>query len=664
MRAERSGWSLVERLGEGDFAVVDAVERAGESGAMKQATSGNVSARERLRVEHDALALLDHPSIPRVIDADLDDDAPWFVMTLAPGHSALWVVDEWAKQGRVHGPIETLRFLSQLLSALQHMQETRELVHRDIKDANVIVDHATCHATLIDFGFCKRAGVSSIRDKDSFWRAGAARFSPPGKLDDPALAVASHDVFALGVIAYRLLTGLHPWSVGTADGLAAYKRHVRSNPLVLPHEENSMVPIEVSRLVGRMLQLSDEERITTAEAHDSTSSLLADLESGSRSTRRATVQSHPHVIRDPLRGDVRLTEYEYRLLNTPEMQRLRWIRQLGLTNLVYPGADHSRLSHSIGSLERAESMLRAIEMIEGIRVDADLREQTRLYALLHDVTHIAAGHTIEDQLGFFERHDENQGRFARLLGKEDSVLGSLLRSTVAGTVTIERLESPGSLGDDFVGQAVSSPVGADVLDYLDRDAFHCGLDHRVDSAIFRQLRLYARDNPSDRKLVSTTSGKYGIRVDREFAAESLLVERYAMFLKVYTHSAKLAADAMLGKALAELAGTRGSLKEAEFESLGDETLLQYLMASKKVLVSQTAARLKSRMLPRAVFRSRILGEDEQLNRLSYADAQQHAKEEGFDSYKGRRLVELALSRATKVDASRIFFYYPFRAPGF
>ncbi|NCD20090.1 MAG: hypothetical protein EOL89_08920 [Actinobacteria bacterium] len=663
MRGRYSDWQVHRTLGAGDFATVYHVCRGDEEGALKHSTPSQ-SARERLRLEHDALIALSHPSIPRVLDADFESEEPWFVMSLAPGESVLGIVSRWEELGRVHGPVETVAILAQLVSALQHMQETCEFVHRDIKDANVIIDHSSGLATLIDFGFCKRAGVSAIRDKDSFWRAGAARFSPPGKLEDPALAVASHDVFALGVLAYRLLTGMFPWTVSTDEGLAAYRKFLKSNSLVLPHEISSLIPLELSRLVSRMLVLNDEDRITTAEAKDRCEYLRKHLSSVPITSRRRVAVAYPHVVRDPVRGDIRLTDLEYRALNTREMQRLRWIRQLGLTNLVYPGADHSRLSHSIGSLERAESMLRSVEMVEGIRVDPDIREEVRLFALLHDFSHIAAGHTIEDQLGFFVRHDKNLGRWERLLCGKQSELGGLLESSDAGRATLRRMNPSSEVGEDLVKQVVSGPIGADVLDYLDRDAYYCGLDHRADSALFRQLKLYSRDSSDAGKLVSATSGKYGIRVDREYAVESLLSERYAMFLKVYTHTAKIAADVVLGKALAEQAGPKRSLKEPDFEWFGDEGLLNFLGSSRKPLVAQSAMRLRERTLPRGVFRSRIIHDQERLEGRTYADEQSEAERKGFHSPAGRKGVEGTLAKKVGIDPARVYFYFPINAPGY
>src|SRR5437773_3477412 len=115
---------------------------------------------------------------------------------------------------------------------------------------------------------------------------------------------------------------------------------------------------------------------------------------------------HPHVLLKPKKtmqiavsGGVLITELERGIVDTPDFQRLRGIRQLGLAYLVYPTALHTRFDHSLGTLEMA------VRMIQGIRENAHSGPQestiteeqvvlTRLYALLHDITHIPFGHSI------------------------------------------------------------------------------------------------------------------------------------------------------------------------------------------------------------------------------------------------------------------------------
>jgi HD superfamily phosphohydrolase len=162
------------------------------------------------------------------------------------------------------------------------------------------------------------------------------------------------------------------------------------------------------------------------------------------------------VITDPIHGDVFLTNLEKALLDTPPVQRLRRVRQLGTTHLVYPGATHSRFTHSLGALRVVQTLLDAVigqrdrnhatpDLFEEWEAKAkvaafdgtgagdgdagteepiwlvDYRRKlgevavlARLGALLHDLCHVPFGHTIEDDLKLLVPHDEGRARFQRL----------------------------------------------------------------------------------------------------------------------------------------------------------------------------------------------------------------------------------------------------------
>lgn len=142
------------------------------------------------------------------------------------------------------------------------------------------------------------------------------------------------------------------------------------------------------------------------------------------------------VITDPVHGDIFLTKLEVAVIDSGPFQRLRRIRQLGNTHLVYPGAVHTRFSHSLGALKVAQTLLEVVwdqsGELHGVRDDlfAEWKDENqdkpdvaqwakvvvlaRLGALLHDLCHVPAGHTVEDDLGILEPHDKNEGRFNAL----------------------------------------------------------------------------------------------------------------------------------------------------------------------------------------------------------------------------------------------------------
>ncbi|MCR6484016.1 protein kinase [Amycolatopsis sp. OK19-0408] len=655
-------WTVERELGRGDFATVYEVTGQDRRGALKLCTTHSEPTLERLEVEQDALRLLDHRAIPTLLGSGEYDSLPYFVMSLAPGSPLKDLIEDNHKLGRLYGDIETLQLLSQLLSALAHVHESG-FVHRDIKDANVIHDPIGMKLALIDFGFCKQAGTSQMRSSDSFWRVGAARFSPPAKLANPGFANPSHDVFAVGVMAYRMLSGEFPWSVTRYDDVAALRVAQLNQPLEPLSEKNSYVLPRVSRWVADLLELDDARRPTATEALARAEAILSEVNGSNFSLLRGTRKiDFPFVIRDPIHRDIRITEYEYKVLNTPEMQRLRSIKQLGLTNLVYPGAEHSRLSHSLGCLARTEQILHTIEERDGLRIEPEIRLTARLYALTHDITHIPFGHTLEDELGIFERHDQNRPRAGRLLGKSTSQVGKLLKQSESGRLLLDEFIEGEELGS-LHSELVSSVAGADVLDYIDRDSYFCGLQHQVDSAIFRQFRLHATPNADDSRLISLIGGKYGLRIDREFAVETILKERYALFLKVYTHSAKIAASALLGKALFHATEGSRRLREEDIEQLGDETLLQRLVTSQKPVVTWSASQVRNRILPRGVYRAVLLPENSR-DQHAYNDKHAWLEAKNLISPHGRHKMEQELARRAGLEPQQVIVYCPPKAPGY
>jgi HD superfamily phosphohydrolase len=267
----------------------------------------------------------------------------------------------------------------------------------------------------------------------------------------------------------------------------------------------------------------------------------------------------------------------------------------------------------------AEKVLRYIEDSTGAAFTVEERLAARCYALVHDITHIPFGHTIEDELGFYVRHERNAERISRLISAERSSVGALLRSTDYGRAVLRELEQKDPKGRNvYIKGLVEGLAGADVLDYIDRDSYFCGLEHRVDSAIFRRFRVVPLPGVGAGRLVSQIYGKHGLRLDAEFALESVLLERFALFMKVYTHPAKIAAGAMLGKALSHLVGgKRSSVDERTLESLGDLEVLHLLRTSTNRSARTLGEMLWRRELYRPVFRARpVPGTERALDRYA------------------------------------------------
>ena len=211
------------------------------------------------------------------------------------------------------------------------------------------------------------------------------------------------------------------------------------------------------------------------------------------------------IIRDAVHGDLTFSAAELRLIDTEAVQRLRGIKQLGTSSLVYPSATHTRFEHSLGTCATAKRILDALAANDGKPADEESARVLLTAALVHDVTHVPFGHTFEDERRVLERHDESASRLAHFL--RDSDLGEELErqgladavwqvlsprtdvvrprtDTVRPRTDAVRPQSQ-SPAPTFARQVVSGTICADLLDYLRRDARSCGLSQDYDDRLFR-----------------------------------------------------------------------------------------------------------------------------------------------------------------------------------
>lgn len=308
------------------------------------------------------------------------------------------------------------------------------------------------------------------------------------------------------------------------------------------------------------------------------------------------------VIRDPVHGDIELTREEMRVVDTPEFQRLRGIKQLGTAYLVFPGATHTRFEHSIGTLHMTDRLLDAVDRNAardpgGCRaITRDERRILRLSALLHDVTHVPFGHNIEDQTGLLPRHDRPE-RFRRVLtGTLGAVLDQLsVREDVLRVLTGEG-EAPA-----FWRQVLSDTIDADLLDYLRRDAYYTGLELRYDLRVVGYFRV---DRDSERMFVDCE--KQGmLREDIMSELLRLLETRFHFSERVYYHHAKIAAGALIAR-MVEMALRAGVLTADQLQESVDQSLLDRLgqvdlgEAGATQRLRRFSARFARRELPKRV----------------------------------------------------------------
>ncbi|MFN0241521.1 MAG: HD domain-containing protein [Planctomycetota bacterium] len=286
------------------------------------------------------------------------------------------------------------------------------------------------------------------------------------------------------------------------------------------------------------------------------------------------------VVRDPVHGDVYLTDEELRVLDTREMQRLRGIKQLGTAYLVFPGAMHTRFEHSIGCLFMTARIVEAIgrsaelDPAQCLAVsDAEARV-LRIAALVHDVTHIPFGHSIEDQDGIFGRHDTAR-RFERMFS-EATEIGRVLRDLglVDDVLAIVGASGGSRSIPPYWAQIVGGTIAADILDYLARDSYFTGLKISVDPRVTSYFKI---DRASGNLYIDLAKHDL-LREDILSEVVRMLEARYYFSERVYYHHAKIAAGALIARAV-ELALAAGAVREEDFYDQTDASVLDLLERS-------------------------------------------------------------------------------------
>jgi len=224
------------------------------------------------------------------------------------------------------------------------------------------------------------------------------------------------------------------------------------------------------------------------------------------------------VFRDPIYGYVHVYDrLIWDLIQTKEVQRLRRIKQLGGTYMVFHTAEHSRFSHSLGVYEMARQMIRAL-----YHRQMELEEEERLLvlsaALLHDLGHGPFSHSFESV--FDVRHE----MFTERIIMEDTEVNRVLEAYKPGFATKVRDVINKTYPNQVVINIISSQLDADRLDYLLRDAYFTGAPYgEIDvDRILRTMRV------ENHKIVYKVSGMHAI--------EDYLMSRYQMYWQVYLHS--------------------------------------------------------------------------------------------------------------------------------
>ncbi len=249
----------------------------------------------------------------------------------------------------------------------------------------------------------------------------------------------------------------------------------------------------------------------------------------------------PKMIRDPVHDiipfeDTCTDRLLLNLIDTREFQRLRRIKQLGMSDMVFPGASHSRFCHAIGAMHVARKILDRAEAI-GLSITEEQRTAVLVAALLHDVGHGPFSHAYEKATG-----DNHEARTLQIIKSDLTEVNKTLREFDSGLPDLlaaffeEEADASGtSVIPPVLTQIISSQLDADRFDYLLRDSLMTGTDYgKFDlNWLLLQLRY---DKPKGRFYLSRKALS---------AVEAYVYARYHMYRSVYFHKAIRAAEVML-----------------------------------------------------------------------------------------------------------------------
>ena len=228
------------------------------------------------------------------------------------------------------------------------------------------------------------------------------------------------------------------------------------------------------------------------------------------------------IINDPVFGFINIpNDFLYDIIQHPYFQRLNRIKQLGLASFVYPGAQHTRMQHSLGAMHLMGEAITQLRQ-EGNDITQQEAEAVRACILLHDIGHGPFSHTLEHSLVSGVSHEEISLLMMQKINHEmDGKLDMALE--IFSNVYPKK----------FLHQLVASQLDMDRLDYLSRDSFYSG----VSEGIIGAARIIKMLNIHNDQLVVEAKGIYSI--------EKFLVARRLMYWQVYLHKTSVAAEKML-----------------------------------------------------------------------------------------------------------------------
>lgn len=294
------------------------------------------------------------------------------------------------------------------------------------------------------------------------------------------------------------------------------------------------------------------------------------------------------IIKDPVHGYVEVEEFALALLDSPALQRLRYVRQLGFSYLVYPGANHTRFEHSLGTMFLADVACRRFQLGDEERI------LVTAAALLHDIGHGPFSHASEPLMELFlnRTHDD-----IGALVEEQA--GSILRAWEIDPAELCAVVQ----GKHRLSGIIHGDLDVDRMDYLLRDAYYTGAPYGTVDAQ-RLIRYLIRTD------TGTVLDENGVN-----AAESLLIARTLMRPSVYYHHVSRIGESMFQLAVLEHLSDKGPEAAQALLTMDDATCLHTLRTSDNPVSRDLADGLYGRRL----YKRALTAGSDQVNIAAFQD---------------------------------------------
>lgn len=301
---------------------------------------------------------------------------------------------------------------------------------------------------------------------------------------------------------------------------------------------------------------------------------------------------------DPIYGLLKLNDIEKDIIDTPEFQRLRRIKQLSSAYLVYPAANHTRFEHSLGAMHMAGVI--GAELKDKGYIGDDEVQLLKIGGLLHDAGHGPFSHLFEDVVS--KKYGSNHEDITQRVIAETGI-GEALKKHGYDPRDISELARGMGNYKPFMRAIIAGPLSADLMDYIQRDSYYTGaLFGRVNvSKIVDSMHVY------DEQLA--------IEKDAVSAFEGMTIARYEMFKEVYFHKTARGADSMLREAIDIADSTLGFADPKDLSSylqLTDDYLIQKILMSQQSEVEPARELIRdylSRRLVKLVYEASFIGRD-------------------------------------------------------